>query len=234
MNITKNMKRYFGSFVTLNHRFLLLIGILPSVALAGFVGWKAIQIDHNSEMGHSNVGLKREADEPEGRANWFMYQRMYPFETVPADARRRAFDEVRARGARSEAVGTTWVPIGPAPTAGAGPGGNVSGRINQIAISPANPQLILVAGSTGGIWRSTDGGTTFVPVSDSQADLAVGAIAFAPGDSNIVYAGMGDTDNGYFGTGVLKSTDAGATWTRINNNTLPDRGQSTSIQVDPA
>ena len=115
-----------------------------------------------------------------------------------------------------------------------GPGGAVSGRINEIAISPANTQIILVAGSTGGIWRSANGGTTFAPVSDSQVDLAVGAIAFAPSDPNIVYAGMGDNDNGYFGTGVLKSTDAGATWTRINNASLPSPARTTRIQVDRA
>ncbi len=80
------------------------------------------------------------------------------------------------------------------PTAGAGPGGAVSGRINEIAISPANNQLILVAGGTGGIWRSTNGGTSFAPVSDNQVDLAVGMMAFAPSNSNIVYAGMGDSD----------------------------------------
>ena len=239
------MKRSVGSFIGLNRRIFLLLGIVLSLSVLGIVGWGSIRqvggqlaemIAGGAEKSTSDTVKRREADDPDGREGWFMYQRMYPFDKVPDSARRNAFEEVRARGDGfgPSGAGATWTSIGPVPTAGMGPGGNVSGRINEIAISPANTQIILIAGSTGGIWRSTDGGTTFVPVSDSQVDVAVGAIAFAPSDSNIVYAGMGDTDNGYFGTGVLKSTDAGATWTRVSNNSLPDRGQSTSIRVDPA
>ena len=177
----------------------------------------------------------RKIDNPEGRANWFMEQRMYPYSKLPDDARRRAWQDVldRGEGLGPEGAGTTWTAIGPAPTAGSGPGGAVSGRINSIAVSPTNTQLILVAGGTGGIWRSTTGGTTFVPVTDTLVDMAVGTIAFAPSDPNIVYAGLGDNDNGYWGTGVLRSNDAGATWTRVNNNTFPNRGQSTRVLVDP-
>ncbi len=201
---------------------------------------KAIDEKTRAELTASNERQYAEkefdGDHPDGRANWFLYPRMFPFDKVPDDARRRAWEEARTRPdlLAPEAVGTVWSSVGPQPTAGAGPGGNISGRINAIAVSPVNTQLILVAGSTGGIWRSTDGGTTFSPVSDNLADLAVGTIAFAPSNPNIVYAGLGDTDNGYFGTGVLKSTDAGATWIRINNNSLPDRARSTKIQVDPA
>ena len=161
---------------------------------------------------------------------------MYPFKELPEDARRRAWQQVldRGEGLGPEEVGTTWMPIGPAPTAGAGPGGAVSGRINAIAVSPTNTQLILVAGGTGGIWRSTNGGTTFVPVTDTLVDMAVGTIAFAPSDPNIVYAGLGDSDNGYWGTGVLRSNDAGATWTRVSTAPFPERVQATRIRVDPA
>lgn len=187
-------------------------------------------------------GLTPRTDEaegdPEDRMNWFMFPRTYPFKEIPDGARRRAFEYTRNRTDLHgpEAVGTVWAPIGPLPTTSAFPnnGGFTSGRINSIAVSPANNQIVLVGSATGGIWRSTNGGTNFVPVSDNQVDLAVGSIAFAPSNPNIVYAGMGDNDNGYFGTGVLKSTDAGATWARINNTTFPDRGQCTKVVVDPA
>ncbi len=176
-------------------------------------------------------------DDPEARQKWFWFQRTYPFNEIPLGARSRAWESVAQseKGFRSLAVGTVWSSIGPTPTTSAFPnnGGFTSGRINTIAVSPANNQIVLVGSATGGIWRSIDGGTTFTPVSDNQVDLAVGAIAFAPSNANIVYAGMGDNDNGYFGTGVLKSTDAGATWTRINNNTFPDRGQCVKVAVDP-
>ena len=186
-----------------------------------------------------------EADDPDGRWNWFWFQRMYPFDEIPEGARRRAWDSLPRRDKTDlnsaslsqtglEPMSTVWSPIGPAPTTSGLPGGPNSGRINAIAVSPANTQIVLIGSATGGIWRSTDAGTTFVPVTDNQVDLSVGTIAFAPSNPNIVYAGMGDIDNGYFGTGVLKSTDAGLTWTRINNNNvLPEKGECMRIQVDP-
>ena len=180
----------------------------------------------------ANEPVAGEADDPDARLNWFMFQRMYPFNEIPAGARRLAWDAVprRDKQANIEAVGTIWSSIGPTPTTSAFPnnGGFTSGRINAIAISPTNAQIVLIGSASGGIWRSTDGGTTFTPVTDNQVDLAVGTIAFAPSNSSIVYAGMGDQDNGYFGTGVLKSTDAGMTWTKISNSTLPlwERGRS--------
>jgi photosystem II stability/assembly factor-like uncharacterized protein len=112
--------------------------------------------------------------------------------------------------------------------------GVTSGRINAIAVSPADPNIILVGSSSGGIWRSGDGGATFVATSDSQVDLEVGSIAFAPSSPNIVYAGMGDLAGGLLGHGVLKSMDAGQTWTRVDNSSLHEPGLVAGIGVDPA
>jgi hypothetical protein len=190
-----------------------------------------------AEARPENEPVAEEADNPEGRSEWFMFQRTYPFGAVPDGARRRAWDAaLRGRNLSApQASSGGWTPIGPGPTTSAFPanGGVTSGRINAIAVSPANSQIVLIGSATGGIWRSTDGGTTFSPVSDDQVDLAVGTISFAPSSPNIVYAGMGDLDNGYFGTGVLKSTDSGATWTKVSNATFPVKGNCTRIQVDP-
>ncbi|HEX4899052.1 MAG TPA: hypothetical protein VFV61_00890, partial [Pyrinomonadaceae bacterium] len=184
-----------------------------------------------------------EGDNVEGRQSWFMFQRLYPFRTLPTEARRRAWESrpLRAKSAPGveNATASVWSPIGPMPTRAYFPlfdnFGFNSGRINAIAVSPANAQLILVGASTGGIWRSIDGGATFTPVSDAQVDLAVGAIAFSPSNPNIVYAGMGDMHSccEYLGSGVLKSTDSGATWVRINNGTLPQPASVGDLEVDP-
>lgn len=194
-------------------------------------------------VGHPNRTLLYENDageDVEGRQNWFMFQRTYPFESVPVGARRLAFQSRPERGkGMFETETQIWTPIGPQPTRSYAPlfsnFGFNSGRINAIAVSPADPQIILVGASTGGIWRSSDGGSTFTPVSDSQVDLAVGAIAFSRSSPNIVYAGMGDMQAccDYLGSGILKSTDAGLTWTHINNNTLPQPGSVGKIEVDP-
>ncbi len=173
-----------------------------------------------------------EAD-AEMRQEWFMRERTFPSGTIPDDARRRAWENRPPDAQDGLTAAATWQSIGPAPTQSDIPNwGVTSGRINAIAVSPSNPDLILIGGATGGIWRSTDGGTTFFPVTDSHVDLAVGSIAFAPSDNSTVYAGLGDKASGYYGTGVLKSVDSGQTWTRVNNSTLPSPGRISQILVD--
>ncbi len=174
-------------------------------------------------------------EDVEGRQQWFVYERSYPFDELPAEGRREAWDASVTFNLEAESVMPTWKSIGPMPTRSDlyANWGDTSGRINSIAISPANPNIVLVGGSTGGVWRSEDGGDTFRPVSDDQIDLAVGSIAFAPSNPNIVYAGMGDAHGGYNGSGVLRSTDAGKTWARVNNQTLPAPGRIFRVAVDP-
>jgi photosystem II stability/assembly factor-like uncharacterized protein len=184
-----------------------------------------------------------EGEDPDARLNWFFYQRMYPTMTLPVEARRRAWEarplgeyEKGGKGRVSPlAASQVWRSIGPAPVTSFFNEfwGASSGRINVVAIAPNNPNLILVGGATGGIWRSADGGATFVPTSDDQVDLAVGSIAFAKSNPQIVYAGMGDVYGPYVGTGVLKSTDGGQTWTRVSNSTLPAPGTIVKVDVDP-
>ena len=175
-------------------------------------------------------------EDVEGRSDWFTFQRSYPSNSIPADARLRAWREIpryQIDGAFSPQASATWRPIGPSPTFSAF-WGLTSGRVNAIAISPTKSTLVLIGTSTGGVWRSTDSGETFVPVSDDQVDLAVGSIAFSKSNPLIAYAGMGDTKGGYLGSGVLKSTDEGRTWVRVSNNSLPSPGSISKLEIDPA
>ncbi|HEX8422140.1 MAG TPA: sialidase family protein, partial [Pyrinomonadaceae bacterium] len=198
------------------------------------------------QINEPGIGDQEDGDEREvidARQQWFMMQRAYPFEAPPAEGRLKAWlarpkDSGRGKDGSVEAraLAQTWRSIGPSPTTPSFPDnwGVTSGRLNSIAVHPTAPHIILIGAATGGIWRSTDGGAHFAPVSDMQVDLAVGSIAFAKSNPSIVYAGMGDLYNGYFGTGVLKSTDAGATWARISNNSLPPLATTAEIEVDPA
>ena len=191
----------------------------------------------NSKGGFEQPRAENEFEaDAEKREEWFMAQRTYPFNELPADARRQAWLARPAAGRESGATLAQWQPIGPKPTSSYFPNNwsLTSGRINAIAVSPANPQLILIGAATGGVWRSTDGGANFTPTTDGQVDLAVGSIAFAPANNSIVYAGMGDKASGYLGTGVLKSTDGGQTWARVSNQTLPAQSRISSILVDAA
>jgi photosystem II stability/assembly factor-like uncharacterized protein len=182
--------------------------------------------------------LERGESDVEERNDWFTYQRAYPYDSIPAEARRRAWEST-GKGKIQPAIVpsgvSSWSPIGPAPTRSAfmRNWGETSGRINAIAVSPANANLILLGSATGGIFRSIDGGLSFTPVSDNQVDLAIGSIAFSKSNPQIVYAGMGDSKGGYYGSGVLKSTNAGQSWTRVNDPSLPSPGNVSRIEVDP-
>jgi photosystem II stability/assembly factor-like uncharacterized protein len=177
-------------------------------------------------------------DDGEGRGRWFYFKRAYPSGQIPAGARRRAWESRPGKGRplRQLNGAALWTPIGPAPTTPRFPNnwGHTAGRVNAVAVNPADPQVVIVGASTGGLWRSTNGGLNFSPVSDNQVDLAVGALAFAPSNPAVVYAGMGDLDNSYVGTGVLRSTDGGATWSRVSNASLPEPGYVEDLAVDPA
>src|ERR1700720_380887 len=129
-----------------------------------------------------------------------------------------------------------WVPLGPAPLASdaTGNGGQdynwVSGRATSVLIDPADNtgNTVLLGGAYGGLWRSTNAGSqnsnpslvTWQPLIDDQPTLAVGAIALQPGNSNVILVGTGETNSSgdsYYGLGILRSPDAGVTWTQIQS-----------------
>jgi photosystem II stability/assembly factor-like uncharacterized protein len=85
----------------------------------------------------------------------------------------------------------------------------------------------------GGVWKTTNNGTTFEPVFDKQAALSIGALAVAPSNGNIVWAGTGESYNArssYSGNGIYKSADAGKTWTHMG---LADTHHIARVLVDP-
>ena len=92
----------------------------------------------------------------------------------------------------------------------------MGGRIHAIAVDPRDNAVIYVGAASGGMWKTTNKGTTWAPVFEGQADNTFGDIAISPVDSRIVWAGTGEQQNrqsSSWGGGVYKSADAGATWT---------------------
>jgi len=109
----------------------------------------------------------------------------------------------------SGALGT-WQSIGP---------GNVGGRTRALLIDPLNPDVMYAAAVAGGIWKTTNAGNSWTPLNDFLANIAVTVMAFDPSNSNTIYAGTGEgffNADGVRGAGIFKSTDAGATWTRLS------------------
>jgi photosystem II stability/assembly factor-like uncharacterized protein len=124
---------------------------------------------------------------------------------------------------------TTFRNIGPFRT---------SAWITEIAVPerPARDHLytIYAASRTGGLWKTTNNGITWTPISDSVEAAAVGAVAVAPSNPNIVWMGTGEQANArssYSGKGVFKSTDAGKTWQFMG---LPDSHHIARIVIHPA
>jgi len=130
----------------------------------------------------------------------------------------------------------TWVPLGPVPLASDATGNGtqdyhqVSGRATAVAIDPADPSgnTVYIGGAQSGVWKSTNAANgnannvAWTPMSDDAATLSIGAIAIQPGNSDpaktLILAATGEANNAgdsYFGLGILRSTDAGNTWTLI-------------------
>src|SRR5210317_443831 len=96
-----------------------------------------------------------------------------------------------------------------------GPPGN---RTSAVVGVPGDDMVSYIGASSGGIWKTTDGGLNWDPIFDDQPSQSIGAIAIAPSDPNVVWAGMGEAfirSNVSIGDGVYKSTDAGKTWTHM-------------------
>jgi photosystem II stability/assembly factor-like uncharacterized protein len=113
----------------------------------------------------------------------------------------------------------------------------VGGRVVAVAGVPQNPNLFYMGTVGGGIWKSTDYGVHWVNISDAtlpKGASSIGALAVAPSDPNVIYAGSGESDprgTMITGDGVFKSVDAGKTWQYAG---LRDTHTTTAIAIDPA
>ena len=99
-----------------------------------------------------------------------------------------------------------WRPIGPA---------NMGGRVDDIAVVEGNPSIIYVGFATGGLWKSTNNGTTWTSLFEKYPVSSIGDIAIAPSNPDVLYVGTGEANNrqsSSVGAGVYKSTDGGRTF----------------------
>jgi photosystem II stability/assembly factor-like uncharacterized protein len=110
----------------------------------------------------------------------------------------------------------------------------VGNRVASIAGIPGDPTTYYAGAASGGIWKTTDGGHEWRPISDSMPVQAIGAMAVAPTDPSVVWAGTGEAwairDSDVIGDGIYKSVDAGRTWTHSG---LDDTGRIARILIHP-
>jgi len=119
----------------------------------------------------------------------------------------------------------TWRQVGPA---------NMSGRVTDVAIPPGGEaSTIYVGAAAGGLWKTINNGVTWQQVFQGGQTAAVGDIAIAPSDPNVIYVGMGEPHSRNsisWGDGMYRSTDAGESWQQVGLEYTYHIGR---IVVDP-
>jgi Sortilin, neurotensin receptor 3, len=111
--------------------------------------------------------------------------------------------------------------------------GPVGNRVTSVVGIPGDPNVYYIGAASGGVWKTVDGGAHWDPIFDAQSAQSIGALAIAPSDPSIVWAGTGEQcirSHISLGDGIYKSTDAGRTWTRMG---LEKTGRIGRIIVHP-
>jgi photosystem II stability/assembly factor-like uncharacterized protein len=172
---------------------------------------------------------KEEPDLQRQRQEWFYRQRAYPHTYVPAGAHQHALKQLEQKLAAEKstrglsqlstpASNPSWTFIGPQPINTPYTDPVVSGRVTALVIDPGDVNTVYLGGAQGGVWKTTNGGTTWTALTDTQASTAIGSIALDPSNSSTIYVGTGEENfsgDSYYGAGILKSIDGGTTWTQF-------------------
>lgn len=208
------------------NRIILLCFTLLLIVGATYYIYQNISI--NTEISETESARTKKMNAPNDH---FFTQRTYPdlifdhkayvdgLNQATADHNQAAFLK------SSNTYPASWTTQGP---------GNIGGRINCIAVHPADTNIMFAGNAAGGIFRTTDSGVNWLPVFDDHSYLAIGTIVFEPGNPNTIYVGTGDPNIGgymFVGDGVYKSTDGGDTWINIGLN---DQGIVSKIIIHPA
>jgi len=165
--------------------------------------------------------------------------RTYPFKRFPSESYTRSFQQsrsmdmatLRTRNGLAARVQATdpWINLAPM---------NFAGRILCLAFHPTNPDIMFAGSASGGLWKTTVGGTggtngiSWEYVETGFPVLGVSSVLIHPTNPNIIYAGTGEVYNanttetgttgagnirtfrGTYGVGIIKSVDGGVTWTK--------------------
>jgi photosystem II stability/assembly factor-like uncharacterized protein len=109
----------------------------------------------------------------------------------------------------------------------------VGGRIVDVAVDPTSPRTWYVAAASGGVWKTTNAGTTWSPIFEDQGSFSIGCLAIDPKNPLVVWVGTGENNSQRsvsYGDGVYKSTDGGKSWQNVGLKKSEHIGK---ILIDP-
>ena len=129
---------------------------------------------------------------------------------------------------------SNWQPIGPFTHTNTGSWSSGQGRVNIVHVDPSNPNTIYLGAPAGGIWKSTNNGSTWTPLTDELPQIGVSGIAVDYSNSNTIYIATGDKDAGdSYSVGVYKSTDGGVTWNPTGTMGASNPSRAGDILIHP-
>ncbi|MAY22335.1 MAG: hypothetical protein CMC74_06120 [Flavobacteriaceae bacterium] len=154
----------------------------------------------------------------------FMFmQRAYPTGEIKTEAYREA---IQWKKQQERSVGGSWEFVGPI---------NIGGRVTDIEVPEDQAETYFVGTASGGVFKTTNAGNSWVPIFDDQQMLSIGDIEISKSNTNTIWVGTGEVNAGggslaYDGDGIYKSEDGGNTW---EVKGLPDVGSISKIVIDP-
>jgi len=204
--------------------------LIISAILCYFVLLTSGQTDNTIQTGNSfRNSIPEHIKERKAykRAEWFFDQRAFPYDTIPVIKYRQEMTKEiqKAKSNLSKSVDDlNWTSVGPAGVQFSlvPHWGIVSGRVRALAIHPTDHQTVYIGAASGGIWKTTDGGESWLDIGHDLESLSFGAIAIDPNNPETLYAGSGECKLLYdffdfSGSGLFKSTDGGSTWIVITD-----------------
>jgi photosystem II stability/assembly factor-like uncharacterized protein len=149
---------------------------------------------------------------PDEAMKWYYEQRAYPIGHIPEGWRQEALDHIAIYNQSQEnsPLSLNWSQLGP---------GNIPGRTRSVIVDPGNSNIMYSGAVSGGVWKTTNGGSSWFPLKDNMENLAVCSMVMDPSNSTVIYAGTGEgfyNGDAIRGEGIFKTTNGGSSWTQLS------------------
>ncbi|MCD6598373.1 MAG: T9SS type A sorting domain-containing protein [Bacteroidales bacterium] len=213
------MKRNLSFFLSISFFLLIQLSVNgqpwlrelknPDISIEGIDDFKRIKKAFNQYWEGKTIP-RGKGYKPFSRWEWMMEQRI-----SDGQGQSIALWNAYMEKSKSEVIDGNWVLLGPDTPATDLSNGNIVGigRIDCIAFHPQDPSTFYVGSPTGGLWKTTDKGASWTPLTDNIPSMGIADIAIHPQNPDIIYIATGDRDSQeIYSAGVLKSTNGGLTW----------------------